>query len=296
MNDADVEEGGTGKPWTRLEVEATVAAYLHMLRLELLGQACNKREHNRQLQALIPDRSIASIEYKHRNVSAVLIECGVMPLTGYKPLFNYQHMLAETVVAALADDPKLDAAALHQVEIPAEAPRIDSFDGFVVDKPLPRMPPPQGVMESRRPWSQRSLVQRDYLAREARNRSLGQAGELLVMAYEARRLHELGAKTLASRIEHVSARRGDGAGFDILSFESDGRERFIEVKTTAYVAETPFYVSGNELAFSTEQSGAFHLYRLFEFRQHPRMFVLTGALGTSCKLDPVTYQAEVRSG
>lgn len=53
---------------------------------------------------------------------------------------------------------------------------------------------------------QRAPVKRDYLEREARNRSLGLAGELLVM---------------------------DGAGYDILSFDTDGRERFIEVKTRA---------------------------------------------------------------
>jgi hypothetical protein len=98
---------------------------------------------------------------------------------------------------------------------------------------------------------------------------------------------------LADRIEHVSKTKGDGAGFDILSFESDGRERFIEVKTTAYIAETPFYLSRNELSFSTEEAAKFYLYRLFNFRKQPRMFTLKGALDANGRWDPVSYRAEV---
>jgi hypothetical protein len=39
---------------------------------------------------------------------------------------------------------------------------------------------------------------------------------------------------LAQRLEPVSATRGDGHGNDILSFETSGADRLIEVKTTAY--------------------------------------------------------------
>jgi hypothetical protein len=41
---------------------------------------------------------------------------------------------------------------------------------------------------------------------------------------------------------------GDGAGFDIASFDPDGRERFIEVKTTNGAATTPFFLTRNEMA------------------------------------------------
>ena len=179
---------------------------------------------------------------------------------------------------------------MRQVETPAEAPLIDSFERFVVA-------PPEGqrlsTYDRTNQVRDRPLVVRDYLQREARNRSLGSAGEDLVMRYEAQRLLAAGSRVLANRIEHVSKVKGDGAGFDILSFETDGRERFIEVKTTAYIAETPFYVSRNELSFSTEQAERFRLYRLFNFRKRPQMFALAGALDASCRLDPVSYRAEV---
>ncbi len=287
---AEVETGATGAAWTRPEVELVVGVYLHMLRMQLMGQTPNKAEHNRQLQAMLPARSKASIEYKHCNISAVLVELGVPPLVGYKPLFNYQQLLMVVVSESIGKDSRLDEAALRQVETPAEAPLLDSFEQFVVA-------PPEGQRLSTYDRAgqvrDRPLVVRDYLQREARNRSLGSAGEDLVMRYEARRLHDAGSRALADRIEHVSKTKGDGAGFDILSFEIDGRERFIEVKTTAYIAETPFYVSRNELSFSTEEAAQFHLYRLFDFRKRPRMFTLAGALDSNCRLDPVSYRAEV---
>lgn len=285
----DSSQGQTGAPWTRHEVEATVSVYFHMLRLELLGQRYNKAQHNRDLQALIPARNRSAIEQKHRNISAVLVELGVMPLSGYKPLFNYQRLLVEVVSNELIGDRNLDAAAIRVVETPAEAPLVEAFDEFVVDVPKPRV----AVAEKQKEWVERAPIKRDYLAREANNRSLGLAGELLVMEYEAKRLHDAGQKTLAERIEHTSSSRGDGTGYDIQSFDLDGRERFIEVKTTAFLAETPFFVSQNEIEFSSHRSDQFHLYRLFDFRKRPRMFTLPGSVAMNCRLDPVSFRATV---
>jgi len=113
------------------------------------------------------------------------------------------------------------------------------------------------------------------------------------MAFERTRLERAGKSNLAGKVEHVSVRRGDGAGFDILSFEHDSRERFIEVKTTAFAKATPFFISRNELEFSEQRSEQFHLYRLFEFRDTPRMFALQGNMRSRLKLDPVNFLARV---
>jgi hypothetical protein len=136
---------------------------------------------------------------------------------------------------------------------------------------------------------------RDYLAQEARNRSLGRAGELFVVELEARRLHAEGKKALSDRVEHVAATRGDGLGFDVLSFEINGRERLIEVKTTSFGDLTPFFVSRNELARSEADAPLYHLYRVFDFRTQPRLFDLPGVISGNCQLDPVSYLARLAS-
>lgn len=287
-----VDEGVTGQAWTDAEVEATVATYFQMLRMQEMGQNPNKSEHNRRLLQLLPARTIQSIEYKHRNISAVLLLYGAQPLAGYKPLQNFQRSLVAAVGHALEHDRVLDSVAIQSVETPAEAPILESFDDFLVEVPKGNA----RIKEDQAEWLRRTPIRRDYLEREARNRSLGLAGELLVLEYEARRLHDMGAKRLADRIEHTSKARGDGLGYDILSFDGDGRERFIEVKTTAYVAETPFFITPNEVEFSGQRSDQFHLYRLFSFRRKPRMFTLNGPIAMHCVLDPVSYRATLIGG
>jgi len=135
------------------------------------------------------------------------------------------------------------------------------------------------------------LSQRDYLAREARSQSLGRAGEEFVVHYERWRLIQSGHERLADRIEHTANERGDGAGYDVLSFEVDGRERFIEVKTTAYAKDTPFFISDGELSFANSHELEFRLYRVFEFRRLPRLFELRGRPDGHCRLDPITFRA-----
>jgi hypothetical protein len=272
--------------WTRTEVEAIVADYLQMLALELSGQSFNKAEHRRRLGALLENRSEGSIEFKHCNISAAMIDLGFPYLVGYKPRSNYQALLAETVAAQIGAKPLMDEVALAAVQQPAVTPAMDDFANVKLDAP-------QMQLRAAEPAAAPLLraVKRDYLEREALNQSLGLAGEEFVVQYEHWRLIGLGEPQLADRVEHVSRSRGDGLGFDVLSFERDGQERFIEVKTTSFGRATPFFVSRGELFLSRSAKSQFHLYRLFEFRKAPRLFDLTGSLEQHCLLDPVTYRA-----
>ncbi|HEX5071284.1 MAG TPA: hypothetical protein VFV78_13795 [Vicinamibacterales bacterium] len=65
--------------WSRDEVELIVADYFAMLRAELSGDPVNKKEHNRRLQQRLNDRSAGSIEFKHANISAALLNLGDLP-------------------------------------------------------------------------------------------------------------------------------------------------------------------------------------------------------------------------
>jgi hypothetical protein len=113
------------------------------------------------------------------------------------------------------------------------------------------------------------------------------------LRFERERLLRAGESKLASRIRHVSQTEGDYLGYDILSFEVDGRERLIEVKTTRFGASTPFFASRNEVDVSEQRDQQYQLYRLFTFSSQPRLFALPGSLRKSCRLDPFTYSAMV---
>lgn len=275
--------------WTQVEVEATVADYLRMLVLELSGQSYNKSTHRRSLLSKLNNRSEAAVELKHQNISAILRDLGFPWITGYKPRGHFQMLLRNVVEAQLSQDKLVDDAALTAATSPAAAPLLDELNKVLVDAPKlateTKEPSPP-------PYYSASPKKRDYLEREARNISLGKAGEEFVLNFEHFRLHELGHKKLADRVEHVSVSKGDGMGYDILSYESDGRERYIEVKTTAFGKETPFFVSRGEMQFAKDHAEQFHLYRLFEFRKAPKLFDLPGAVERHCLVNPISFVCE----
>lgn len=278
-----------GENWSQLEVEACMADYLTMLALELNGQRYNKTEHANALMQRLDGRSRQSIEFKHCNISAVMLALGFPYIDGYKPRGNYQGMLLDVAEAQIQTNIELQEAAQAAVLRPATATAQASNNAIWV--PTPKL---HRIREAPASYTSHfSPAKRDYLAQEARNRSLGRAGELFVMELEARRLHAAGKKVLRERIEHVAVTQGDGLGYDVLSFEEDGRERLIEVKTTAFGELTPFFVSRNELARSEADAERYHLYRVFDFRNRARLFQLPGAIAASCTLEATTYLARL---
>ncbi len=262
-----------------------------MLGAEIRGEDYNKSAHRRHLSTLLDSRSDGAIERKHQNISAILIELRFAYISGYKPLGNYQQLLSDVVEERLRSDQTLQAQVEAQVTAPAAVPEIDDILAALVRPPAPRERPYS--TSTRTPAGARVRPGVDYLEMEARNRSLGAAGEEFVLRFEVARLDSVGQGRLASRVEHVSKTRGDGAGFDILSFEESGRERLIEVKTTRYGDRTPFFVSRNEVEVSRERTDHYHLYRAYDFRRNPRLFCLGGQLDQSFELDPVQFMARI---
>jgi Domain of unknown function (DUF3883) len=88
----------------------------------------------------------------------------------------------------------------------------------------------------------------------------------------------------------VSAEEGDGAGYDILSFKPDGRERLIEVKTTNG-ARTPFFLSENERQRAAASAESWRLYRVLSFAQNPRIFSTAPPLHEMLHLRPDIWPA-----
>jgi hypothetical protein len=162
-------------------------------------------------------------------------------------------------------------------------------------KGLTRIPAPPGehVGETTRTFQARKFRRTS----ETETRELGLAGELLVFAYEKDRLEAAGKPKLSDKVEHVSVGKGDGAGYDIRSFNDDGSDRLIEVKTTTGPAGSPFYISANEVAFSSHAPDAFVIYRLVDFDKaagSARFYELPGPVEASHKLVATTYRAHAK--
>jgi hypothetical protein len=134
----------------------------------------------------------------------------------------------------------------------------------------------------------------DFIEMENSNKQLGNLGEKFILENEIAHLNEHGKSELAKRVKHVSVDIGDGLGYDILSFDVDGNEKRIEVKTTRGDITRPFYITQNELAVSVNNSNNYFLYRLFDFDSmlnKGKYYVIKGNLTNSLTLDSILYVA-----
>ena len=261
-----------------------------MLHLELTGQKYSKADHRRALMGQLNNRSPGSVEWKHQNISAVLNEMGIPCIEGYKPGVNYQRSILPDVISEyLKRNPEIQELFMMDSDLPCTIPL---FDDLRIMMEVP--PKEKGTSQARINPILCNPAGINYLEREARNQELGNAGEACIISFERARLIRAGRERLADRIEHVSETQGPSAGFDILSYENNGKDRFIEVKTTKYGKSTPFFITQNELAFSQENASRYFLYRLFSFRNTPRMFSLHGRLQDQCNLRPSQFIAKAR--
>jgi hypothetical protein len=280
--------GETGKPWTDDEVQATVAKYFDMLVMDVRGQQFVKAAIYRNLSTRFTSRNVNSIERKMSNISAVLVALGYPHLRGLSPLANYQRSLVEAVLGELSRRKTLDSILEKEL--------LESAPLGPVDIVRESAAPPQVIRDLLHGRGIARPFKRDFLALEAANRDLGLAGELAVERREQSYLHSIGRTKLADRVEHVAQTKGDGLGYDVLSFDPDGREKWIEVKTTKYAIDVPFFVTRGEIRVSGDAPELYHLYRLYGFgsSKGTGLYQLPGALEKSCRLEALTYEAAPR--
>ncbi|MCC5908322.1 MAG: DUF3883 domain-containing protein [Balneolaceae bacterium] len=235
-----------------------------------------KAQHRRNILPLLNNRSPGSVERKHMNISAVLIENGLPYISGYKPYHNYQSLLKEEIEEYLSNHPNLFSLFDKYIESDISYPEISEILKAEI------MDPEFGtqVKEPETKFNTENSEQNYYL-KELRNKKLGLLGERFVLSFEKQKLLSIDRKDLSKKIEHISQTVGDSAGFYILSFNEEGKEKHIEVKTTQMGKNAPFYFTRNELNFSMNYQESYSLYRLFDFRKKPRFFQLKGSLDKS---------------
>jgi Domain of unknown function (DUF3883) len=275
----DVDPSGTD--WTSSEIDLVVADYFEMLSMDLSDCAFNKAERNRALQELT-GRSRGSIEFKHQNISAVLVQLGETWLTGYLPRANFQKALLNGVERYL--DRHLSTLGEQPVR----------NNGFLAESSALFIEQPPSLNAAFNPIDpnlERIVRKFDPASRDARNRALGKSGEEAIFQFEVSKLMGASRLDLAAKVRWISEEYGDGAGYDILSFDAAGKERLIEVKTTRGGQTTPFFISENERRLSEERHDAFRLVRIYDFARTARAYELVPPLAHSVILRAANYRA-----
>lgn len=268
-----------GKPWRDDELDAIIADYFDMLGCDLAGKPYVKSRHSAALMAQI-GRTHRSVEFKHQNISAVLDELGLPWIPGYMPKRNYQNAIFDAIDRYLTQHPETLVLSPSPKAVPS--PSLALF----VD------PPPPTLAKQPIPERLKRLVRKfDPVERDHRNRSLGRAGEAFVFDVERKQLSQADREDLARRVRWVAEEDGDGAGYDIYSFDPHGHERLIEVKTTNGAARTPFFLSRNECELATERPTDWSIYRVHLFARQPRIFTISPPLENTVHLRPETWRA-----
>jgi hypothetical protein len=139
------------------------------------------------------------------------------------------------------------------------AGRVRDVSAVPPSQPLTRVAPPPPPPPEKTYRTPRKV---DWSALNQKGAVTGMKGEDVALAIEQEYLRSVGRKDLADRVSNHAQTMGDGLGYDILSFFADGREKYIEVKSTTGALKTSFYLSKNELGFLGEHKDDAFLYRV----------------------------------
>ena len=128
----------------------------------------------------------------------------------------------------------------------------------------------------------------DYVAKQKMVKLIGRAGEYMVFSRETEKLKTLGINKKAELI----AGADDTAGYDIKSYDENGNEIYIEVKTTPKGIDEPFYISANEARCSILNSNKYYLYRVYDFDYKNRtgkMYITKGDVFENFEFEASSY-------
>lgn len=131
----------------------------------------------------------------------------------------------------------------------------------------------------------------DYIEEAKKQKDIGDAGEEFVYQYERVQVkkYKLSKK---KQVRKVAKLDGDGLGYDILSYDKNGHEIYIEVKTTSGAEDASIFITANELKMSEEHPEQYYLYRVYDFDKSTmsgKLSIRKGSLKDLC-ISAQTYK------
>jgi len=136
----------------------------------------------------------------------------------------------------------------------------------------------------------------NHIQNNIKNKRIGDLGEIFVYKQEKKYLEENGEQNLAKKIEHVAKTKGDGLGYDILSYDLNGDPKYIEVKTTKGNKNSTFFITRNELEKSKVKKDNYFLYRVYNYNvelEKGEILKIKGDLENICNF-PINYKVTLK--
>ena len=133
---------------------------------------------------------------------------------------------------------------------------------------------------------------KDYIRAHKNQMAVGSLREEIVYNFEKEKLTKLGLKDKAKEVKAVS---GDSTlGYDILSFNENGDEIHIEVKSkSGNISYLDFYISDNEYEKLNANENHFVYYISNVRSQKPKLFKLNGKMLKQECVKPVLFRVSL---
>ena len=137
----------------------------------------------------------------------------------------------------------------------------------------------------------------DYAEQQKISQKIGDTGEELVLQNEIEKLTKLGLPAeIISKVRRVSI-ESDDYGFDILSFDEYGNERYLEVKTTKVNKQDfSFILTQNELEHAKELGKQYCIVIVFDILRNPRIWYMGNPFieePYKIRIKPMQYRVDV---
>lgn len=152
-------------------------------------------------------------------------------------------------------------------------------------------------------WGQKSGAKKakitDFEKENKNNKLLGNRGEEIVFDLEKNWLIRIKQKELSEKVEWVS-RKDDSLGYDIKSFEENGQEKFIEVKSTNQSPDSNanFLISSNQYS-QAKKIRNYYFYIVFNAKsKKPKIWKIQNPLqyeNSGLTLTPISYRVMINT-
>jgi len=155
--------------------------------------------------------------------------------------------------------------------------------------------PPSAIKKTREKTQKKILRKVDFLEKSKKKIKIGFLGEQLVLTHEKQNLINNGRADLADKVKWVS-QNSDGYGYDVLSYDNNGKEKYIEVKTTKLSnINHPFEISKNEILTSEKKGHSYWIYRVYELgSKMPKFYKIQGSILENFDLDAKVFDAYIK--
>jgi Domain of unknown function (DUF3883) len=283
--------------WTYSETELICEFYITELKSYIVFQNNKVLGEATKILKIELGKPTKSIKLKLQHISSILVNSDLPYLEDYKPIpraeiditdwtetYNLKKILLErfnrTDLTKLLLD--LSTKDTFNLKLPITLELDEIPDENIYDE--------IGVSEQK---SFKIRPKINYVEREIKNSKLGEAGEEWVLNFEKQRLSSIGLERLIEKISWVSKEIGDGLGYDIISYNSNSEQIYIEVKTTCLGKSSAFYLTQREIEVANCTIN-YYIYRVFDFDRGAKIYILENNLAEHLDLVPINYRATVK--